>query len=298
MGSLYELGAQVGAKASELIDNTPAGYVNVDNHRLSDIAPRFGLFDQVPTAEGMSGARQQAIEAMKKLTYTGDGAVAGGAGMVPNGVYANILRIGDYLQPWDGLARDSFDDNVKSQVHIVPQALFIATSVLAAAIDSEAALWKAAQADVRTIGEKALSALEASQDKDSGAASFELALFSAVVTTGLAIATAGGSLTVEVVVTAVAEAAGAASPAVTVNWGDTDDNPDQVVTNLLSALDQVESGLQSQEATIQKGLDDMTNAIQGELDKTSWDKHAFPTFLFKPPSLASQDGGLGHWVGQ
>jgi hypothetical protein len=294
MGELAELGAKIDSGISTMWDYYYGGW----DYPAVSYETIFGYYDDTPTTAGMSGIRAQVLAAMKTLAYSGQGAVAGGEGITPEGRYGGVLRVGDHLDPWQGAARNSFDDDVKDQIQVVPQSLFVVASALVGALDAEAEVWEKARADVSTAGNKALNAIEAAQDKDSGSASFALTVLAAVGTIALSVATAGAGAAVAVAVASTAiGAASAGASAVTVDWHDTDD-PAVIVKNLNDSLQQIQQHTGDRESIISTGLAGAYELVVNDLARTSTgSQDIYPKFHFIQPYLARHTGGLGSWTG-
>lgn len=293
MGELAQLGAQLDAGLSNMWQYTYGGWDYPDVY----FETWFGYYDDAPKESDFGGLRSQIKLAMGNLSYTGEGAVPGQAGMEPQNAYGNIANIGDDLTEWEGEARDSFDRNVKNQVQFVPQALYVAASSLDMALDAEAELWNKARADVKTLGNKALNAVDAADDKDSGKASFALTVIGAVGAVALGIATAGAGDVV--LVAAASTALGALSIAgsgITVDWGDTTD-PAKLINDTLMGLGKINEAVAERESHITTGLNKVATLLDNDLSRTSWGSDEFPVFTFKRPYLASRIGGLGSWTG-
>ena len=171
-GECYSIGADVGAKASELIAGTPEGYVEIGSS-YADIAPRFGRFDDLPSRSDFDAAIEKVGSAMGSLAITGQGAATiDGLTIEPNHVYANMERIATDADNWTGDAATGFIHNYKAQLPYVPQSQYVAASVLVAAMEAQAQLYAKAKENVLDIGNKTLGALEAADGRGNATFSF------------------------------------------------------------------------------------------------------------------------------
>lgn len=293
MGELAGLGKQLDAQLGEMWQYYYGGWDYPD----VCFETEFGYYDDAPKEGDFGGLRSNITSAMKDLCYSGQGAVAGASGMMPQKGYSKIETIGDDFVQWDGRARDSFDDNVKDQVRVVPESLFVAASALIGALDAEAELWDKARDDVKTLANKALSTCDHADDKGSGGASFGLTVLAAVGTIALSVATAGAGTAVAVAVASTAiGAASVAASGVTVDWGDTED-PADIINAVNKGLGKINKAIGEREAIITKGLSQLATAVNSDLNHGPWGKDSYPQFLFKRPYLAGHTGGLGSWTG-
>jgi len=289
---LFSKGAAIGAKASELIRHTPPGYVEIGSS-YAEIAPLFDRYSKVPTRAGFQGLTDQIRSAMVKVAYSGQGAIDHSGPFVPNNTFGNMERIATDIDDWKGEAASSFIDNYQAATPFVPQAQFIATSVLIAAMEAEIQLWESVTKDINDIADKTLSALDACDDKDGAEFSFWLTVFAAVATVGVTVVTAGGGTAIALTVAAGVASSGASARSI----DHSTDSPENVLNAMYSAIDDLNGQIVARETQIQKGLTDMTSALNTDFEQKSWPEGVFPTFRFKPPALAKGPGDLGSYQG-
>lgn len=284
MGELADLGRQVDSGLSNMWQYYYGGW----NYPAVSFETWFGDFDAAPKESDFGHLRTQIATAMRALS--GDGEHGDGFGLIKD--IGNV----DFME-WEGKARDSFDKNVVTPIDYVPEALHKAVKALDLALDAEAEVWDKARADVKTLGQKVLNAIDAADDKSSGGASFALTVLGAVGSVALSIATAGAADVVLIAVGSVAlGATSIAGSAVSVDWGDTTD-PAKLINDTLTGLGQIcwESG--QRENLIATHLNKIATTIDADLNHGPWGEDSYPTFLLKHPYLAEHVGGLGSWTG-
>jgi uncharacterized protein YukE len=291
MGACYDIGAQVGALASELISGTPEGYVEIGSS-YADIAPRFGKFDDLPTRGDFESAITGVGSAMGSIAITGQGAAEiDGLTIEPNHVFANMERVATDADNWTGEAATSFIDNYKAQMPYVPQSQYVAASVLVAAMEAQAQLYEKAKENILDIGNKTLGALEAADGRGNATFSFAMTVFAAVGTVAITAMSAGvGAVVISVAVGAAASAGSASS----IDHDSPD--PESVMEAMYSALTDLDNQIVTREQEIQQGLQDMAGVINDELEITSWGEGVYPRYRFKPTGLANGPGGLGDYT--
>lgn len=291
-GECYDIGAKVGAKASELISGTPPGYVEIGSS-YADIAPRFGLFDDLPSRDDFSGAISAVGSAMGKLAVTGQGAATIDALTIePNHAFANMERIATDADAWKGDAAQEFIENYKAQMPYVPQSQYVAASVLVAAMEAQAQLYEKAKENILDIGNKTLGALEAADGRGNATFSFAMTVFAAVGTVAITALSAG---TVPVVI-AVAIGAGASAGSARTLPHDVE-SPEAVMDAFYSALTDLDNQIVAREKEIEKGLQDFAKLINDELANNTWGEGVYPRYRFKPTGWANGPGGLGEYSG-
>lgn len=210
MTSCYDIGCQVGAKASELIDGTPPGYVTIGGS-YADIGPSFSHYDDLPVGT-LDGSRTSLSTALNSVAVPGQGSsdVLDTGVVTPNHAFANMARINPDVLQWTGDAAIDFNDNYNAQLPYVADSNFTGISVLAAAVEAQKELYTFAKDSILDIGNKTLSALEAADGRGSASGAFALTVLAAVGTVAVTVLTAGTGTAATVAIT-IAVASGAAS---------------------------------------------------------------------------------------
>lgn len=190
-----------------------------------------------------------------------------------------INSVAGELTEWEGDSMESFRDNVQTPFPGVVHNLYIATTVLYGAIEAEKALWTAVREDIKTIGEKAVSAADKFCETGASQAAFWITCAGAVVAVALAPVTGGGSAAVYVA--AVAGAFSAASQGVPADWNI--DTPEEAVSAMKDACETVKKEIKAGETKIQQAL----RSINGLLEQ-----RGRPYELLGDIHLVNGPGGL------
>jgi hypothetical protein len=295
--SCYDIGCQVGAKASELIDGTPPGYVVIGG-RFADIGPSFSHYDGLP-ADKLNGAAGEIAAALNSVAIPGHGGVGylGNTKVESNQAFANMDRITPDVLDWTGEAATDFNDNYHAQMAYVADANFTGISVLAAAAQAQAELYETAHASILDIGNKTLSALEAADGRGAAAGTFALTVLAAVGTIAVTVLTAGTGTAAGVAIT-IAVASGAASvgaSATSMEFGGED--PSQIMSAFYEAVGKVEGHVSARQQEIGRGLREYAAAVNADITRTSFADGEYPRFAFRPTGFALGPGGLGGYGG-
>ncbi|TQK72599.1 hypothetical protein [Nocardioides sp. SLBN-35] len=297
MTSCYDIGCQVGAKASELIDGTPPGYVTIGGS-YADIGPSFSHYDDLPVGT-LDGSRTSLSTALNSVAVPGQGSsdVLDTGVVTPNQAFANMARINPDVLNWTGDAAIDFNDNYNAQLPYVADSNFTGISVLAAAVEAQKELYTFAKDSILDIGNKTLSALEAADGRGGASGAFALTVLAAVGTVAVTVLTAGTGTAATVAIT-IAVASGAASSgaaATALPFGG--DSPEDIMDDFYSAVGKVEEHVRTRQQEISNGLRDFAAAVHQDIDQTHFAEDVYPRFKFKPTGFAQGPGGLGGWDG-
>lgn len=294
MGAAYDIGVAVGAKASELIDGTPPGYVTIGGS-YADIGPAFSHYDGLPgdQIEGSYGAFSAALNSVAIAGQGSSDLIADAITVTPNQAFANMDRIVSDIDNWTGDAARDFVENYKAQLPYVADSHFTGISVAIAALEAQRELYTTAYESILDIGNKTLSALEATDGRGSAVATFSLTVLAAVGTVAVTVLTAGTGTAAGVAIT-IAVAAGAASAgASAVSLEFSAEEPEQVMDKFYEAVGRVESHVRTRQQEISTGLRDYAAAVNADINATGLGEGQYPRFTFKPTGFARGPGGLG-----
>ncbi|WP_224275260.1 hypothetical protein [Nocardioides lacusdianchii] len=289
MGAAYDIGCAVGAKASELIDGTPPGYVTIGGS-YADIGPSFSQYDGLPV-EAITGSYDSFSTALNSVAVAGQGSsglIAGAVTVTPNDVFANMERIATDVDDWTGDAATDFIENYKAQLPFVADSQFTGMSVAIAALEAQHELYTTAYESILDIGNKTLSALEAADGRGSADGSFALTVLAAVGTVAITVATAGTGAIV-IAIAAGAASVGASATSLDFSAGD----PQGVMTQFYEAVGQVENHVRTRQEEISLGLSGYAAAVNADINRTDYADGDYPQFKFKPTGFANGPGGLG-----
>jgi len=296
--SCYDIGCQVGAKASELIDGTPPGYVTIGGS-YADIGPSFSAYDDLPVGK-LDGAFGHLSTALNSVSVPGHGGadLLGRSGVIsPNHAFSNMARIIPDVLHWTGDAAVNFNDNYCAQLPYVTDSHFTGISVIAAAVEAQKELYASARESIMDIGNKTLSALEAADGRGSASGTFALTVLAAVGTVAVTVLTAGTGTAATVAIT-IAVASGAASTgaaAASLPFGG--DTPEEVMSGFYSAVGKVEEHVRTRQKQISDGLREFAAAVNADIGRTAFADGEYPRFKFKPTGFAQGPGGLGGYDG-
>ncbi|SEB59907.1 hypothetical protein SAMN04489844_0640 [Nocardioides exalbidus] len=291
--SAFDIGCQVGAKASELIDGTPPGYTVIGG-KYGDIGPSFGHYDGLP-GDSITGSWPSFATALNSVAIAGQGSsgvIADAVTVTPNGVFANMERIATDVDDWKGSAATDFTENYKAQLPYVADANFTGISVAIAALEAQNELYTTAYESIIDIGNKTLSALEAADGRGGADGSFALTVLAAVGTVAVTVASAGTAAVV-IAVAAGAASVGASATSLDFSAGD----PEGVMTQFYDAVDKVENHVKTRQQEISQGLRDYAAAVNADINRTDFAEGEFPAFKFKPTGFAQGPGNLGGYDG-
>ena len=291
--SAYDIGCQVGAKASELIDGTPPGYVTIGGS-YADIGPSFSHYDGLPTANitGSYGSFSTALNNVAVAGQGSSGLIAGSITVTPNPVFANMERIATDVDDWRGDAATDFIENYQAQLPFVADSQFTGISVAIAALEAQNELYTTAYESIIDIGNKTLSALEAADGRGGADGSFALTVLAAVGTVAITVATAGTGAII-IAVAAGAASVGASATSLDFSAGD----PQGVMTQFYRAVGMVENRVRTRQEEISRGLRRYAAAVNADIDKVNYADGEYPLFKFKPTGFANGPGGLGGYGG-
>ena len=298
MTSCYDIGCQVGAKASELIDGTPPGFVTIGG-RYADIGPSFRDYDDLPVDQFASAISSMGT-ALNSVAVPGQGGadvLDGSVTVRPNDAFSNMTRIVPDVLDWKGDAAANFNDNYHAQLPYVADANFTGISVLGAALEAQRELYTNARESILDIGQKTLSALEAADGRGSAAGTFALTVLAAAGTVAVTVLTAGTGTAAGVAIT-IAVASGAASTgaaASSMEFGG--DSPEQVMADFYTAVGKVEEHIRTRQQEIGDGLRQFAQTVNSDIGRTSYAESEYPVFTFKPTGFANGPGGLGAYDG-
>ena len=279
MSDLFDKGAQIAAKASNLIYDTPHGFTV---EQFSDIAGELDRYTDLPTRADFQPTIDKVKAALDRVSYNGTDGINHQA-FIPNVTFANMARVASDVDNWHGDAAKSFVDNYQAPFPFVVQAQFVATSVLMGAIEAEIGLWERAHNDIHDIANKTLNALEAAEDKGGTEFTFAMTVVAAVASVAAIIISEGAAA--EVALTVVAGVASSAGDAEGI--ARSADSPEQVISAMRDALRTLNSTITEKETQIQNALTDMNGALTSSPT----------TFRLTPPTLASAPGGFGEDLG-
>lgn len=292
--SAYDIGCQVGAKASELIDGTPPGYVTIGGS-YADIGPSFSHYDDLP-GDLIGDAWGDFSTALNNVAIAGQGSsglLAGSITVQPNDAFANMDRIVGDVDDWRGEAATDFVDNYKAQLPYVADSHFTGISVAIAALEAQQELYTSAYDSIVDIGNKTLSALEATDGRGSADGAFALTVLAAVGTVAVTVLTAGTGTAAGIAIT-IAVASGAASVGASATSLEfSAEEPEQVMDKFYEAVGKVENHVRTRQQEIAQGLRDYAAAVRDDIDRTSFADGEYPRFKFKPTGFALGPGGLG-----
>lgn len=298
MGAAYDIGCAVGAKASELIDGTPPGYVTIGGS-YADIGPSFGHYDDLP-GDQITSAYADFSTALNSVAIAGQGSsnlIADAITVTPDAVFANMDRIVGDVDDWTGEAATDFVENYKAQLPYVADSQFTGISVAIAALEAQNELYTTAYESIIDIGNKTLSALEAADGRGSAVATFSLTVLAAVGTVAVTVLTAGTGTAAGVAIT-IAVASGAASSAASATSLEfSAEEPQQVMDQFYEAVGKVENHVRTRQQEIAQGLRDYAAAVNDDINKTDFSDGEYPRFKFKPTGFAQGPGGLGGYGG-
>ncbi|MCD4524565.1 hypothetical protein [Nocardioides sp. cx-173] len=174
----------------------------------------------------------------------------------PVSVNMNLLEIDSVageLTEWEGEAMESFRDHVQTPFPGVTKNLYNAAAVLYGAAEAEKAMWEAANNDLNSIADKAISAADKMCETGSGQASFWITVTASVVGVALAVPTGGAS------VAAVAGVFAVAGSGIATDWSV--DTPEEAVEKIASALETLQEKLLETETKIQAALNGVNAAL-------------------------------------
>lgn len=298
MGAAYDIGCAVGAKASELIDGTPPGYVTIGGS-YADIGPSFSHYDDLPGSQ-ITGSWSSFSTALNSVAIAGQGSsnlIADSITVTPNDVFANMERVATDVDDWKGDAATDFVENYKAQLPYVADSQFTGISVAVAALEAQNELYTTAYESILDIGNKTLSALEAADGRGSADGAFALTVLAAVGTVAVTVLTAGtgtaAAVAITIAVASGAASAGASATAIPFNA----ESPEQVMNQFYEAVGSVESQVRDRQREIAKGVRDYAAAVNADIDQTVFADGVYPRFKFKPTGFANGPGNLGGYEG-
>ncbi len=295
MTSCFDIGCQVGAKASELIDGTPPGYVTIGG-TYADIGPSFSHYDDLPTGE-LTNSYASFSTALNNLAVAGQGGASfleDSVSIKPNTAFANMTRINPDVMEWTGHAATDFNDNYNAQLPYVADSNFAGIAALTAAIEAQKELYETAHASILDIGQKTLSALEAADGRGGASGTFALTVLAAVGTVAVTVLTAGtGGVLITIAVASGVASVGAA--ATSMDFGG--ESPEAIMSDFYKAVGRVEEHVQKRQLEIKTGLREYAAEVNKELARTSFGESEYPRFRFKPTGFANGPGGLGGYDG-
>lgn len=298
MGAAYDVGCAVGAKASELIDGTPPGYVTIGGS-YADIGPSFSHYDDLP-GDRITGSWGSFSTALNSVAIAGQGSsnlIADAITVTPNSAFANMDRIVGDVDDWTGDAATDFVENYKAQLPYVADSQFTGISVAIAALEAQHELYTTAYESILDIGNKTLSALEATDGRGSADGAFALTVLAAVGTVAVTVLTAGTGTAAGIAIT-IAVASGAASVGASATSLEfSAEEPEQVMDKFYEAVGKVENHVRTRQQEIAQGLRDYARAVNDDIGRTSYAEGEYPRFTFKPTGFAQGPGGLGDYEG-
>lgn len=296
--SAYDVGCQVGAKASELIDGTPPGYVTIGG-RYADIGPSFAIYDGLP-GDLISGSWSGFATALNSIAVPGQGSanlIADAIIVSPNPVFANMDRVATDVDDWTGQAARDFIENYKAQLPVVADSHFTGISVAIAALEAQRELYATAYESILDIGNKTLSALEAADGRGGADGTFALTVLAAVGTVAVTVLTAGTGTAAGVAIT-IAVASGAASVGASATSLDfSASSPEGVMDQFYDAVAKVEEQVRTRQQEIAQGLRRYAAAVNDDIGQRVFADGAYPRFTFKPTGFAGGPGNLGGYSG-
>jgi hypothetical protein len=296
--SAYDVGCQVGAKASELIDGTPPGYVTIGG-RYADIGPSFAIYDDLP-GDRINGSWSGFATALNSVAVPGQGSaslIADAITVSPNPVFANMDRVATDVDEWTGQAARDFIENYKAQLPVVADSHFTGISVAIAALEAQRELYATAYESILDIGNKTLSALEAADGRGGADGTFALTVLAAVGTVAVTVLTAGTGTAAGVAIT-IAVASGAASVGASATSLDfSASSPEGVMDQFYDAVAKVEEQVRTRQQEIALGLRRYAAAVNDDIGQRVFADGAYPRFTFKPTGFAGGPGNLGGYSG-
>lgn len=297
MGSALDIGFAVGAKASELISDTPRGYVQIGS-AFADIGPSFSYYDDLPGAQ-ITGSYPSFSTALNNVAIAGQGSsnlIAGAITVTPNQVFANMDRIVSDVDDWKGDAATDFVENYKAQLPYVADSHFTGISVAIAALEAQNELYTRAYESIIDIGNKTLSALEATDARGTAVATFSLTVLAAAGTVAVTVLTAGTGTAASVAITIAVASSVASVGASATSLEFSADEPEQVMDKFYEAVGKVEAHIRIRQQEIASGVRDYAAAINEDINKISFAEGDYPLFKFKPTGFAQGPGGLGEYA--
>jgi hypothetical protein len=296
--SAYDIGCQVGAKASELIDGTPPGYTVIGGS-YADIGPSFSHYDDLPGST-ITGSWSSFSTALNSVAIAGQGStnvIAEAITVTPNDVFANMERIATDVDDWKGSAAADFTENYKAQLPFVADSNFTGISVAVAALEAQNELYTTAYESIIDIGNKTLSALEAADGRGGADGTFALTVLAAVGTVAVTVLTAGTGTAAGIAITIAVASGGASVGASAMSLDFSADSPEGVMTQFYDAVSKVEEQVRTRQEQIAKGVRDYAAAVNADIDQTVFAEDDYPRFKFKPTGFAAGPGNLGGFDG-